>query len=69
MNLIFLNTKYFFLRNDVNHEDFELKFNYSFLAPPVDHPVFDEKDEEVHLFILQIMAYQNLASRKISPNH
>ena len=34
-------------RNDVNHEDFELKFDYSFLAPPVDHPVFDEKDEEV----------------------
>ena len=38
-------------RNDVNHEDFELKFDYSFLAPPVDHPVFDEKDEEVFFYL------------------
>ena len=32
--------------NDVQHEDFELKFRYSFLAPPVDSPNFDEHDPE-----------------------
>jgi hypothetical protein len=30
----------------VQHENFELKFRYSFLAPPVDSTAFDETDAE-----------------------
>jgi len=30
----------------VTQEDFELTFNYSFLAPPVDSKVYDEHDKE-----------------------
>jgi hypothetical protein len=30
----------------VHHENFELKFRYSFLAPPVDSTAFDETDAE-----------------------
>ena len=33
-------------KNDVTHQDFELEFNYSFLAPPVDDPIYDETDPE-----------------------
>ena len=33
-------------KNDVHQEDFELEFNYSFIAPPVDNPYFDETDPE-----------------------
>ena len=33
-------------KNDINQEDFELEFNYSFIAPPVDNPYFDENDPE-----------------------
>lgn len=31
---------------EVTHSDFELEFNYSFLAPPVDDPNYDENDPE-----------------------
>ena len=30
----------------MGQEDFELIFNYSFIAPPVDNPHFDENDPE-----------------------
>ena len=40
-----LNYAYTFF-SQVTHEDFEVEFNYSFLAPPVDDPVFDESDPE-----------------------
>ena len=33
-------------KNDIHQEDFELEFNYSFIAPPVDNPHFDETDPE-----------------------
>ena len=33
-------------KNDVHQEDFELEFNYSFIAPPIDNPYFDETDPE-----------------------
>ena len=33
-------------KKEVTHEDFELEFNYSFLAPPVDDPKYDETDPE-----------------------
>ena len=33
-------------KNDIHQEDFELEFNYSFIAPPVDNPYFDESDPE-----------------------
>ena len=33
-------------KNDINQEGFELEFNYSFIAPPVDNPYFDENDPE-----------------------
>jgi hypothetical protein len=38
-------------RHEVTHDDFELEFNYSFLAPPVDDPVYDETDPEGQEFI------------------
>ena len=31
---------------EVTHADFELEYNYSFLAPPVDDPNYDENDPE-----------------------
>jgi len=37
---------YFFLQNEVQQENFELKFRYSFLAPPVESNKFDETDAE-----------------------
>lgn len=33
-------------KNEVTHDDFSLEFNYSFLAPPVDDPQYDETDPE-----------------------
>ncbi|TRY61746.1 hypothetical protein TCAL_09528 [Tigriopus californicus] len=33
-------------KNEVTHDDFSIEFNYSFLAPPVDDPRFDENDLE-----------------------
>lgn len=33
-------------KNEVQHENFQLRFRYAFLAPPVDNPCFDETDVE-----------------------
>ena len=38
-------------KHDVHQEDFELEFNYAFIAPPVDNPLFDENDPEGQAYI------------------
>ena len=38
-------------KHDVHQEDFELEFNYAFIAPPVDNPLFDENDPEGQKYI------------------
>ena len=42
----FLDTQCLTAKNDIHQEDFELQFKYNFLAPPVDHPHYDESDPE-----------------------
>jgi ankyrin repeat protein len=42
----FLDTHCLTAKNDVHQEDFQLKFKYHFLAPPVDHPQYSEADPE-----------------------
>eukprot|EP00092_Neocalanus_flemingeri_P024278 GFUD01026328.1.p1 GENE.GFUD01026328.1~~GFUD01026328.1.p1 ORF type:complete len:1070 (+),score=218.12 GFUD01026328.1:113-3322(+) len=38
-------------KNDIHQEDFELNLKYSFIAPPVDNPNFDETDPEGQKYI------------------
>ena len=38
-------------KNDIHQEDFELEFNYAFIAPPVDNPRYDERDPEGQQYI------------------